>query len=297
MGLSTFESALDAFLKASVFESGLSEKTLEAYAADLRRYIEFLDESRIASPNDVAREDVLDHLLELRIGDLSARSAARHLSAIRRFHAFLAQEGLAEGNPVADFATPRLTQYLPDVLTPAEVDRLLDGPPEDSPTYVRDRAILEVFYSCGLRISELASQPLHEVSLDESTMRVRGKGSKTRIVPVGERALTRIQDWLSVRAEWPVKADTLFVTRRGKRMNRMAVWKVVKDAARAANIGKNVTPHMLRHSFATHLVDHGADLRAVQEMLGHASITTTQLYTHVSPERLAKTHRAFHPRG
>lgn len=294
---STLEPALDAFLQAAVFESGLAEKTLSAYAADLRRYIEFLDENGIASPNDVAREDILDHLLALRNGDLSARSAARHLSAIRRFHAFLAQEGLATQNPVADFASPRLTQYLPEVLTPSEVERLLAAPTEDSETYRRDRAILEVFYSCGLRISELASQPLHDVSLGESTMRVKGKGAKMRIVPIGAQALSRIGEWLQVRAEWPLQANTLFVTTRGKRMNRTAVWKVVKDAARAANIRKNVTPHMLRHSFATHLVDHGADLRAVQEMLGHASITTTQIYTHVSPERLAKTHRAFHPRG
>jgi integrase/recombinase XerD len=163
---------------------------------------------------------------------------------------------------------------------------------------VRDAAILELFYSCGLRISELAGLPLRDVLLEESQLRVRGKGSKTRIVPVGRGAIDKTHAWLEVRREWKPRDTTLFVTeRRGRRMDRSTVWHVVKRWALAANITQNVTPHMLRHSFATHLLDHGADLRAVQELLGHADIGTTQIYTHVSVERLTKAHREFHPRG
>jgi integrase/recombinase XerD len=290
-------SALDAFLEAAVFESGLSERTLRAYAADLKRYVVALGDADIQRPDSILREDVLDHLLALRREGLSARSASRHLSAIRRFHAFLLQERLANEDPVADMDSPRLTKYLPEVLTPDEVERLLVTPDTVTEEGLRDAAVLEVFYSCGLRISELAGLPLRNVSLEESVLRVRGKGSKERLVPLGARALERIACWREVRKKWPQHADTLFLTKRGRAMSRTGVWQLVKDAARKANIRKNVTPHMLRHSFATHLVDHGADLRAVQEMLGHADIATTQIYTHVSAERLAKTHRAFHPRG
>lgn len=291
------QQALDRFLQASVFESGLAEKTLSAYAADLARYLDRLEENGIQSPADVLREDVLDHLIALRREGLSARSAARHLSAVRRFHQFLQDERIAEDNPAERFEAPRLVRSLPHVLSGDEIQRLLDAPDTGTGVGIRDAAILELFYSSGLRISELANLPLANVALEESAVRVHGKGSKVRLVPVGESARVKITGWLAVRAAWNPKDNTLFLSRRGNRMSRSSVWKVVKVAARAANIRQNVTPHMLRHSFATHLVDNGADLRAVQEMLGHADITTTQIYTHVSADRLAKAHRAFHPRG
>ncbi|MBM3289246.1 MAG: hypothetical protein FJY92_03765, partial [Candidatus Hydrogenedentes bacterium] len=162
---------------------------------------------------------------------------------------------------------------------------------------LRDAAVLELFYSCGLRVSELAGLPLRAVSLEEGAVRVKGKGAKVRIVPLGARAMARIRAWLEVRADGRALEDALFVGARGRRMPRASVWAVVKRYARAANVAQNVTPHMLRHSFATHLLDRGADLRAVQEMLGHADISTTQIYTHVSTDRLGKAHRAFHPRA
>jgi len=290
--------ALDRFLEIGVFESGLAEKTLSAYGADLGHYIDFLRRKSIASPGEVRREDILDHLIELRKEGLSTRSAARHLSAIRCFHKFLVDEHITDANPAAGFDPPHLLRALPRDVSPSNVERLLDAPDVSTPQGVRDAAILELFYSSGLRISELAGLPLRDAALQESSVRVRGKGSKVRIVPLGERAIHRIQAWLGVReTEFKVKDSTLFLSLRGRRMSRTSVWSVVKHYARLANIPHNVTPHMLRHSFATHLLDNGADLRAVQEMLGHADIATTQIYTHVSVERLSRAHKKFHPRS
>lgn len=289
--------ALDDFLKATVFESGLAEKTLAAYAADLRRYLDALHENGITKPPNILREDVLDHLIALRKDGLAARSIARHLSAIRRFHRFLHAERILDHDPTEDFESPRVVKSLPHVLSNDEVERLIQAPDRSTDEGVRDAAILELFYSCGLRISELAALPLQDVSIEESALRVRGKGSKVRLVPLGEAAIARLQDWLRVRATWKPQGGTVFIGRGGKPMSRTGVWGVVKRAARVAGIRQNVTPHMLRHSFATHLLDNGADLRAVQEMLGHADIATTQIYTHVSTDRLGKAHRQYHPRG
>ena len=287
---------VDQFLKASVFEAGLAEKTLQAYAEDLRRYVSQLCEAGVSSPEQVTRQHVLDHLIALRRGGLSARSAARHLSAIRRFHAFLLQEGITHTNPVDGFDAPRLAQSLPKTMNPASVEALLHVHP-DAPNATRDAAILELFYAAGLRISELSGLRMRDINLEESAVKVRGKGSKERLVPLGRRAIARIDDWIAVRGTYKPKDDALFVSRRGRRMGRSTTWRVVKAAAQAAGLRENVTPHMLRHSFATHLLDNGADLRAVQELLGHADIGTTQIYTHVSHERLAAVHRDAHPRA
>lgn len=292
-----FDALLDHFMQAIVFEAGLSERTLEAYAGDLRRYLAHLSDSGVHHIGDVLREDVLDHLGALNAQGLSTRSTTRHLSAIRRFHQFLHEERLAAQDPTQGLDSPRLTRALPHVLSGEEVERLLAAPGYAREHAERDAAILELFYACGLRISELAALPLRELNLEEGAVRVRGKGAKVRVVPLGRRAMERARAWLRVREQGPIHDDTLFLTPRGKRMSRTGVWQVVKRHARAANIRQNVTPHMLRHSFATHLLDNGADLRAVQEMLGHSDIGTTQIYTHVSTERLSKAHRKFHPRG
>ncbi len=291
------EPSLDRFMQALVFEAGLSERTIEAYAGDLRRYLGYLGENGVTELGEVLREDVLDHLGALHAQGLSSRSATRHLSAIRRFHGFLHEEGITAHDPTEGLDSPRLTRALPHVLSGEEVERLLAAPAHAKEHGARDSAILELFYACGLRISELAGLPLHDVNLEESAVRVRGKGSKVRVVPLGGRARERVQAWLRVRNDGPVRDDTLFLNPKGRRMSRTGVWQVVKRHARAANLRQNVTPHMLRHSFATHLLDNGADLRAVQEMLGHSDISTTQIYTHVSTERLSKAHRKYHPRG
>jgi len=295
---SPWDALLDRFLQSIVFEDGLSEKTVSAYAADLRVWTAQLDGQGIETPAEVMREDVTDHLMALRESGLGPRSITRHLSALRRFHRFLVDDGIAQNDPVETFDSPRLLRALPHWLANDEVERLLSAPDLTEPSGVRDAAILELFYSCGLRISELAGLPMRDVSLEESQLRVRGKGSKTRIVPMGRDAISKTLAWLEVRRQWKSRDTTLFVTqRRGRRMSRSTVWEVVKRWALAANIAQNVTPHMLRHSFATHLLDHGADLRSVQELLGHADIGTTQIYTHVSVERLTKAHKEFHPRA
>jgi integrase/recombinase XerD len=288
---------LDRFMEVIVFESGLSDRTLSAYADDIRRYLLFLEANGVVSAGEIVREDIMDHLGGLHAEGLSPRSVTRHLSAIRRFHQYLHEEGLTKGNPAGGFDSPHLTRALPRCLTAEEVDRLLAAPAAAEEHRARDTALLELFYSCGLRISELASLPLRDVSLEEHFVRVRGKGAKVRLVPLGEKAIARIRDWLPEREKLPVRDDALFLSSRGRKMSRTTVWRIVKKYAGAAAIRRNVTPHMLRHSFATHLLDHGADLRAVQEMLGHADIATTQLYTHVSVERLNKAHRDFHPRA
>ncbi len=288
---------LDRFMESIVFEAGLAEATLSAYSADLTAYFEFLSSKKADDPAAITRDLILDHLIDLRRHGLSARSAARHLSAIRRFHAFLRDERVTTADPTEGFDAPRLSRTLPHVLSHNEIERMLASVDESKPEGVRDAAILELFYSCGLRISELANVPLRNVSLDEGAVRIRGKGSKVRLAPLGSQAAARIRAWLVLRSEGQVKTDTLFLGKSGKRMSRSTVWQVVKRYSRAANIRQNVTPHMLRHSFATHLLDNGADLRSVQEMLGHSDISTTQIYTHVSTDRLSKAHRQFHPRA
>jgi integrase/recombinase XerD len=288
---------VDQFLEAAVFESGLAETTLSAYATDLSRYVESMGESGVVQIGDVLREDVWDHLIRLRKSGLSARSIARHMSAIRRFHRFLEDEGLTSSNPVEDLDSPRLTRSLPGSLRLEEVDALLEAFDFSTPAGIRDGAVLEILYSCGLRISEVADLKERDVSLEESCLRVRGKGSKVRLVPLGQRAAARIAAWQAIRGLGKVVDENLFISLRGRRMSRGVLWKTVKEAARRANICQNVSPHSLRHSFATHLLDNGADLRAVQELLGHADISTTQIYSHVSRDRLVRAHRDFHPRA
>jgi integrase/recombinase XerD len=295
--MNSMQHALDRFLEATVFESGLAEHTLNAYAADLRRYLGTLESLGVGEPGTITSEHILDHLTLLRDGGLSPRSVARHLSAIRRFHRFLLEEQFAPTDASAGFETPRLERRLPHWLSEDEVSRLLAAPDLGTTVGLRDAAMLELFYSCGLRISELAKLPMKDVHLDESELRVRGKGNKVRLAPVGRRAIERVAAWLAVRGELKPRASMLFVSTRGRAMSRTVIWRMVKQYSIAAGIFQNVTPHMLRHSFATHLLDHGADLRSVQEMLGHSNITTTQIYTHVSTGRLAQAHKSFHPRG
>ncbi|HQL94193.1 MAG TPA: site-specific tyrosine recombinase XerD, partial [Candidatus Hydrogenedentes bacterium] len=291
---SELDRALDRFLESAVFEDGLSERTLAAYGADLRAYLAGLAEAGVERPDDVVREDISDHLLALGAAGLGPRSVARHLTAIRRFHRFLARERLAEADPSETFDSPRAPRALPHWLGTEEVERLLAAPDTGTPEGVRDAALLELFYSCGLRLSEAAGLTLRDVSLEEACVRVRGKGSKTRIVPLGRAALDKLRAWLGLRPDWKPQGPAVFINGRGRGLPRTAVWQTVKRHARGAGILRNVTPHMLRHSFATHLLDNGADLRAVQELLGHSDISTTQIYTHVSVERLTRAHKEFH---
>ncbi|HOV61922.1 MAG TPA: site-specific tyrosine recombinase XerD [Candidatus Hydrogenedentes bacterium] len=288
---------LDRFLESLVFEDGLSEHTVTAYAGDLDRYLRFLASERITEWQEVVREDIADFLSLLESEGMSSRTIARRLSAVRRFHRFLKEERVTEDDPSALFTTPKLGRRLPRWLHRAEVEALLRAPESATPEGARDAAILEVFYSCGLRASEVASLPLSEVMPEEGRLRVRGKGGKTRVVPMGRAACLKVLAWLAVRPIWKPRVPYLFVDTDGSGMNRRTLWSLVRKYALAAGIPRPVTPHMLRHSFATHLLEGGADLRVVQELLGHADISATQIYTHVTAERLAEAHRKFHPRA
>jgi integrase/recombinase XerD len=245
-------------------------------------------------------EPVRDFVNRLRRIGRRPTTQARKVAAIRSFYGFALREGLAERDVAAVVDMPRPGSYLPDVLDPDEVDRLLDAPSPEDPIGIRDRAILELLSACGLRVSELAGLDLDRVDLPGLQVRVIGKGNKERRVPMGEPARERLHRYLSgPRADWTAGRPTpaVFVSRRGRRIGREAVWRLVRRWAEAAGIGGNVTPHTFRHSFATHLLEGGADLRVVQALLGHASISTTQLYTHLTGERLREVYLRAHPRA
>lgn len=288
---------LDRFMEAAVFEFGLAEKTLAAYAADLKRYAAFLDRQELLHPRDIGAEHLPAHMAALRKEGLSPRSIARHVCAIRRFHRFLLDEGECASDVSQTVAGTHLTRKLPRCLNSEEVERLLAAPDMHSTPGIRDATVLELFYACGLRVSELAALELKQVFLDEGCLRVRGKGAKTRLIPLGRTAMERIRQWIPLRMEWQKRDDALFIGKSGRRLSRTTLWRLVKRSARRAGLDREATPHSLRHSFATHLLANGADLRAVQEMLGHADISTTQIYTHVNAKRLADIHQKLHPRG
>jgi integrase/recombinase XerD len=294
------DEALDRYLAHLRVERGLLPATLESYARDLAEYLEGLRAQGLRSLAEVSELRILQHLASLQKRGLSRSSQARHLAALRGLHRFAWGEDLAPLDPSAQVGATRGTRPLPNFLGLGEVDRLLAQPvAKGGPAAARDRAMLELLYASGLRVSELVALPLAAVDLRIGVVRVRGKGGKERIVPVGERALEALQIYLA-RARAPLLRDRqsreLFVTARGSRMTRQGFWKLVGRYARAAGISRRVTPHTLRHSFATHLLERGADLRAVQAMLGHADIATTQIYIHVDRERL-KAVLGKHPRA
>jgi len=287
------------FVDFITVERGLSPRTVAAYSLDISKYLLYLTEQAgVTAPNDVVAEDVVDYLLYLKDRGLSSRSIARHLSSIRLFHRYLLSEKVVERDPTADFDSPGTWRRLPTVLSPAEVERLIAVPRPDSFRGVRDAAILELMYSAGLRVSEVTSITVDRVNLNDGHVRCRGKGDKERIVPIGSVATAKLRRYLEQRSRAKgAGSDVLFLTRLGRGFTRRGLWKLVKELARRAGIEKNVTPHTLRHSFATHLLEGGADLRAVQEMLGHADISTTQIYTHVGQDRLKQIHAEYHPRA
>jgi tyrosine recombinase XerC len=303
MSASPSDLQAEAFFEFLSVEKNVSPRTLTNYEHALLAYREWSGD-RFRSWRDCVPDEFRAYLFQLMKDDLARATIRLRFAALRSFYKFLVLRQGFPKSPVAEVQLPKLERALPVVLTLKQIEALLSAPllaplPKQAPDWLphRDAAILELFYSCGLRISELAKLPLRDLSLEEGSLRVRGKGSKVRLVPIGKRAAQCVRAWLAIREQGPMKDSTLFLSKRGKRMGRTSVWQVVKQHARAANIQQNVTPHMLRHSFATHLLDNGADLRAVQEMLGHADISTTQIYTHVSSERLSKAHKQFHPRG
>ncbi|MBI5549370.1 MAG: site-specific tyrosine recombinase XerD [Deltaproteobacteria bacterium] len=290
----------DLFLDFLRSERGLSGNTLEAYSSDLRDWLDFLAKAGIDEPEEIAPDRVREHLLALHQRGLSHRSQARHLAAIRGLHRFLLRERHCKRDPTEDIETPRLRRKLPVFLTVVEVEQLLAAPDDRKPAGERDRAMLEVLYATGLRVSELCSLSADDVNLRDGYLIARGKGSKERIVPLGDYAVAWVKRWLeqgreAMRKGRPSRA--LFIGPRGTAITRQGVWKIVRRCALAAGIRKALSPHKLRHSFATHLLERGADLRAVQAMLGHADISTTQIYTHVDRARVRAVYDKAHPRA
>lgn len=291
---------LDLFLNYLLVEKGLTKNTLEAYGRDLSVYLDFLAERKRTNPESVTALDVVEHVTRLKDSGLAPRSRARALSAIRMFHRFLLVENYAVSNPTAIIETPKTVNRLPEVLSGREVESLLATAKGDGTFEVRDRAMLEVLYATGLRVSELVALKLRDVNIDAGYLLTMGKGEKERLVPMGESARTAIGEYLAgIRILLDRKGDNeyLFLSRLGFKMSRQAFWNIIKKRSGAAGIRKNISPHTLRHSFATHLLENGADLRSVQIMLGHADLSSTQIYTHVTRERLKKLHQEFHPRG
>lgn len=292
--------AIERFLEALWAERGLSDHTLSAYRSDLAGFARTLT-GQGGTLFGAGRDDVQDYLARRLSGGGSPRTVARVLSALRRFYRYQVREGRVAEDPTAQVEPPRLGRPLPDALSEAEVESLLRAPVVDEPEGLRDRAMLELLYATGLRVSELVNLAEGQLNLRYGVVRVLGKGSKERLVPLGEEASRWVERYLAkargelMRGHPPSRA--LFVTRRGGPMTRQAFWHLIRRHARSAGIAKHLSPHTLRHAFATHLLNHGADLRVVQMLLGHSDLSTTQIYTHVANARLRTLHAQHHPRG
>lgn len=288
----------DLFMNHLSVERGFSSNTIEAYSRDIADLRRQLEKTGVSSWEEVSHEHISGYIQGLG-SELSPRSRARRLAAFRSFFKFLKKSGRIRSNPATLVRFPRLDAPLPKVLGTAEIESLLNIP--DSATLLgkRDKAMFELLYACGLRVSELASLQVKQVFLEPGYLIVLGKGSKERLTPMGEHAADALRDYLqSARSELVKKgyAPEVFVNARGAGLSRQGVWKILKQRALRAGITTEITPHMLRHSFATHLLENGADLRSLQVMLGHSDISTTQIYTHVAKERLKEIHRKYHPR-
>ena len=296
----TPENLVDRYLNYLLVEKGLSSKTIEAYSRDLVRYLVFLNSNDIKFFSEEDTPTILRYLIAMRREGLQARSRARHLVTIRGLYKFLVQEEILTNDPVKQIDLPKTGLKLPDVLSFDEVKRLLEAPDPVKSNGIRDAAMLELLYAAGLRVSELIGLKLQDVNLQGGYVRVYGKGAKERIVPIGQYAREKIHYYITTARASLLKSRIspyLFVARAGKPMTRQGFWKLIKRYALQAGLRKTITPHTLRHSFASHLLEGGADLRAVQTMLGHTDISTTQIYTHVARDHLIKLHRKFHPRG
>jgi integrase/recombinase XerD len=295
----------DQYLHFLSLEKNASPNTLVSYRLDITRYLAFLESRHVTDLTQVCGDHTAQFLVRLREEGLSPRSVNRSFSAIKGFHKFLMIEGVTRINPAEAVTPPRLGRSLPDVLTPEEVEMILQQPrateQDKRSLWLRDRTILETLYATGMRVSELITLRQTDLAVDQEVVRVFGKGSKERLVPIGKSALRWIERYRNeCRARLLKRGaaqDVLFLNARGTPMTRMTVWKIVQQYARRAGMKKEVHPHTFRHSFATHLLEGGADLRAVQEMLGHSDISTTQVYTHIDREYLKEVHRTFHPRG
>jgi integrase/recombinase XerD len=291
---------VDQYINYLVFEKGLSEKTIESYSSDLSKFLEFLKQKGIKDITQADTPLILKHLIALRESGLGSRSCARHLITLRGFYKFLAQEKILEFDPAKLIDLPKSGLKLPDVLSVSEINLLLNIPDSNKPLGKRNSAMIELLYAAGLRVSELVNLKFLDVNLEACFVRVLGKGSKERIVPFGLYARNKLDDYINNSRPLLLKnhiSQYLFVARAGNPMTRQGFWKLLKQYVKQADIKKKVTPHSFRHSFASHLLEGGADLRTVQVMLGHVDISSTQIYTHVARDHLRQIHEKYHPRG
>lgn len=287
---------ITAFLNFCRIEKGLSANSLSAYSADLSKFSAFLGESfAVQGANEI--RNYIDHLYQCKLGN---RSIARHLTTLRSFYGFLLREGVVQNDPTQLLRSPRQWQTIPKFLNLEEIEGLLQAPDATRPTGLRDRAMLQLLYATGLRVSELCRVSVGDLNLQVGVLRTTGKGNKQRLVPVGQAAIRAVEEYAKIGRPALLKGRAsrfLFVTARGGCLTRQAFWKLLAIHGKKAGIFRDLTPHVLRHSFATHLLEHGADLRSVQVMLGHADISTTQIYTHVMRSRLRDTVQKHHPRA
>ncbi len=293
------EELIDQFLDAIWMERGLSKNTLGAYRADLMTLSRSLA-AQEKSIETAGKSDLLDFIAQRVEGGAKPRSTARQLSSFRRFFGYVLREGLRDDDPTADIAMPRIGRSLPKSLSEDEVDALLEAPNTDEPLGHRDRAMLELLYATGLRVSELINLKQSQINFNQGVLRIVGKGDRERLIPLGDESQRWLREFINgPRMEILLERQTdyLFPTRRGDRMTRQAFWHIIKRYADKAGVRKKMSPHSLRHAFATHLLNHGADLRVVQMLLGHSDLSTTQIYTHVARERLKDLHGKHHPRG
>jgi len=284
---------IDIFLDALWAERGIAPATAEAYRSDLVHFLRRVDRPLEA----ISRAEILDFLAARMRSGASINSIVRQLSCLRQFFAWALREGRVGRDPMLDLDGPRRPGSLPGTMTAREVEALLEAPATNRPLDVRDHALLETLYATGMRVSEAVSLTLPRVNLGQGVVRVLGKGGRERLVPLGEAACETLQRWLAIRPQLSPRGDWLFVSRSGRALSRQAIWARIRQLALRAGIREPVHPHRLRHSFATHLLDNGADLRVVQMLLGHADLATTQIYTHVSRARLKSLHERHHPRG
>lgn len=294
------DALLDSFLSYLAVEKGLSENTLESYGRDVRKFIRFIEENGPCSAGDIKYSHILDYLSHSKDKGANSTTVVRSIVSLKQFFKYLLMEKLIEENPAAHVRTPKMKKGIPGVISLDEVERLIAAPDESTPAGLRDSAMLEVLYATGIRVSELIGLKLNDVNFELGFVVVYGKGSKERIVPMGDKARNKLLEYLGTSRPAMLKtrdAKALFVTRLGKGMTRQGFWKIIKHYALKADIAKKISPHTVRHSFATHLLERGADLRAIQIMLGHSDISTTQIYTHVESERLKAVHKKYHPRS
>lgn len=295
MDVNFLDNKTDEFIKFVKFEKGLSENTVLAYKSDINLFLKFLSANKINKPDE---ESIMDFIFYLKNKGYSNLSIARILASLKSFFKFLLKGKYIDKNPFDSMESFKVNKKIPEVLSEDDIKKILEQPDLTIKEGIRDKAILELLYSAGIRVSELVNMELTDINIDEKIIRCFGKGAKERLVPIGDYVIDAVKNYLKIRKKISSAfSNYLFITRLGKKFTRTGIWKIIKKYAKSAGILKNVYPHIFRHSFATHLLKGGADLRSVQEMLGHSDISTTQIYTHVDRSHLKNIHKKYHPRG